>query len=239
MYNLLIVEDNSDYLRNFINIISDEIPNIKIDHVTCNEKETFKVLDKQSIDIILLDSTSPNYSGVDILAYIDKHGLYKYRNSVIAISSKLNTLNVLTYHSYLFSYHFKDVDYDSIIESLKLCVDEKNNALILEDVRKKIHDELEYLNYNYSYKGTTYLEETILELYKVKYDFDSNLSQSIYPILAHRHKKSISTIYGNIKQSTRSMIADCETSKIMDYFHYNKFTKPRIKEIIFTVLNKL
>ena len=95
------------------------------------------------------------------------------------------------------------------------------------------------VRYNYSYKGTIYLEETILELYKVKYDFDSSLSQSIYPILAHRHKKSISTIYGNIKQSTKLMLADCDSSKLMNYFHYNKFMKPRIKEIIFTILNKL
>lgn len=239
MYNLLIVEDNPDYLRDFINIISEEIPNIKIDHVTFNADETFKILDKQSTDIILLDLTSSNFSGVDILKYIYEHNLYKYKNSVIAISKELNTPCVSKYRSYLFSYHFKDFSYESIIESLKLSIDEKNNDLILADVREKIHKELEFLNYNYSYKGTIYLEETILELYKVKYDFDSSLSQSIYPILAHRHKKSISTIYGNIKQSTKLMLADCDSSKLMNYFHYNKFMKPRIKEIIFTILNKL
>lgn len=239
MYNLLIVEDNPDYLKNFINIISEELPNIKVNYVTFDATDTFKILDKQSIDIILLDLKLPNRSGFSILKHIVENNLYKYKNSIIAISAELDTLSVLKYRSYLFSYHFKNVDYASILESLRLLVDEKNNASILLDVRNKIHNELKFLNYNYAYKGTKYLEETILELYKVKYDFDGTLTQCIYPILARRYNRKVSTIYGNIKQATRLMLKDCDESKLSTYFEDLNSMKPKIKDIIFAILNKL
>ena len=87
MYNLLIIEDNTKYLRNFINIISDEIPKVKINHVSFGEENSFKILDKQSIDLILLDLKSSNLNSSNVLKYIDEHGLHKYKNSIIAISA--------------------------------------------------------------------------------------------------------------------------------------------------------
>ena len=239
MYNLLIIEDNTKYLRNFINIISDEIPKVKINHVSFGEENSFKILDKQSIDLILLDLKSSNLNSSNVLKYIDEHGLYKYKNSIIAISAELNVPYVLKYGSYLFSYHFENFNYDSIIESLRLLVDEKDNSLLLSNIKNKIHNELEFLNYNYSYIGTTYLEEAILELYKIRLDFDSFLSQNIYPIVARKNKEDVDTVFNNISQATNVMLKDCDESKLLEYLHYDKFSKPDANDIILTILNKL
>ena len=77
----------------------------------------------------------------------------------------------------------------------------------LEQVKKQIHKELNEINYNYSYKGTKYLEETILEIYKKNLAFEGNLEKEIYPIIANKYKKKIETIYGNIKFATNHMLS--------------------------------
>lgn len=95
------------------------------------------------------------------------------------------------------------------------------------------------LNYNYSYKGTKYLEETILEIYKMNINFEGNLEKEIYPIIAEKHQKKMDTIYGNIKFATNHMIMDCKEEKLNQYLGYSYFEKPKVKEIIFKVLSKI
>lgn len=90
-----------------------------------------------------------------------------------------------------------------------------------------------------SYNGTKYLSEVILEVYKRKDLYIDNLNKCIYPIIAEKHNKSINTICGNIKQATNSMLLDCKEEIIMEYFNYTIFVKPKLKEIIFTIVNKL
>ena len=112
----------------------------------------------------------------------------------------------------------------------------KNNS---HNVRLKIRNELTYLNYNYSYNGTHYIEDVIFELYKIKNNFKGNLKKEIYPILSKKYNKSIDTIYGDIKVATKYMILDCKEEIILKYFNYSFFIVPKVKEIILTVLNKL
>ena len=51
--------------------------------------------------------------------------------------------------------------------------------------------------------------------------------------------KTITTIYGNIKQAINNMIIDCEETQLIEYFSYSYFVKPKAKEIIYIILNKL
>lgn len=93
--------------------------------------------------------------------------------------------------------------------------------------------------YNFSYNGTRYLSETIFEIYKKEDFLIDNLKKDIYPIIAKRHNKSVNTICGNIKQATKCMCLDCDEKILNDYFCYSYFVKPKLKEIIFTILNKI
>lgn len=96
-----------------------------------------------------------------------------------------------------------------------------------------------YLNYNSSYIGTKYLEELIFEFYKIKDEYEGSFKNVLYPILSKKYKKSIDTVYGNIKQATNTMILNCEEKRLLEYFHYDSFYKPKIKEIVFTITNKI
>lgn len=115
----------------------------------------------------------------------------------------------------------------------------KKKSTIFQGIRKKIRQQLSYLNFNYCNNGTKYLEETILEIYKEKYNFDGNLSKNIYPIIAKKYNKKVDTIYGNIKQATNYMLSECNKNIIISYLGYSYYVKPKVQEIIFAILNKL
>lgn len=95
------------------------------------------------------------------------------------------------------------------------------------------------MNYNFSHVGTKYLEETIIEVYNVKDIFDGNFEGNIYPIIAKRYNKRANTIYCNIKQATNAMIVNCDEKILIKYFNYNYFVKPKVNEVIFTILHKI
>lgn len=72
MYRLLVVEDNTNHLQNIVNIILSNIPAIKLYGIAYTGEEALKIIDKQVVDIILLDLRLPGISGIDILKYINK-----------------------------------------------------------------------------------------------------------------------------------------------------------------------
>lgn len=111
----------------------------------------------------------------------------------------------------------------------------KNEKIIIN----KINNELRFLHYNFCYNGTRYLAEVIYEIYWKEDFFIDNLKNDIYPIIAKRHSKSVNTIHCNIKQATKCMYLDCTEEELKEYFNYRYFVKPKLKEIIFTILNNL
>lgn len=232
MYNLMIIEQNTFKLTEIINSIGARFQNIRICHISDDIKNTFEILEKYTIDIILLDLKEDEI--VNIIEYLQAHNLYQYRKSIIIKLDKCNNLYKFEKNKYVFSYIKKS---DTILKELDRLI--KNNEFKLEKIKNKIKQELVNLEYDYSYNGTKYLEETILEVYKAQIDFDGNLSKNIYPIIAKRHQKKSDTIYGNIKQATNLMISKCDRKKLIEYFGYSYYIKPKIQEIIFTILNKI
>lgn len=108
-----------------------------------------------------------------------------------------------------------------------------------ETIRTKIKQELKKINYNFSYKGTTYLLETIYVLYNLDVNSDCNLEKDIYPIVAKRFNRSANNIKCNITNSTDKMCYDCDEKKLVRYLGDYKFSKPGPKRIIFAILNKI
>lgn len=149
----------------------------------------------------------------NLKSFIEKNKISKYKKSIITLSN----------------------NNENLIQLIKNIINNNNYIII----KSKIKNESNYLNYNYSYIGTRYLEELIFEFYKIKDKYEGNFKNVLYPILSKKYNKSIDTIYGDIKQATNAMILDCKESKIIKYFNYDSFYKPKIKEIVFTITNKI
>ncbi len=84
-----------------------------------------------------------------------------------------------------------------------------------------------------------YLVETIFEIYYKKDYLGDDIKNNIYSVLTKRYNKSINTIYGDIKQATRNMYEKRNEKIVMDFFNFKKCKKPKVTEVIFTILNKL
>lgn len=125
-------------------------------------------------------------------------------------------------------------------ELMIVVVDERNKIKKVSEktLRSKIKEELKSLKYNYSYKGTKYLEETIYLLYKKGYEKD-NLSKDIYPIIAEKYNSKIQTVKCDIIQASAISYCECEQEKMEEYFGLELTSKPKTKDIIFAVMRNL
>lgn len=94
MVNVLVVDDNLNYSKNLINIITNQNPKVRLCNICTDGEEVINMITshQSSIDIILLDLKLPNYNGIEILNYIQKkqfdkisrlNNCYKWRNGFI------------------------------------------------------------------------------------------------------------------------------------------------------------
>lgn len=232
MVNLLIAYPNSNYAINLMNTIIAGNSNIRICGITLNLKETLKILNhSESIDIILLD-----YTMNDLFKYIENSKGYNKSFIVLYNDSKL----FLTPDTNSLIYEYVDISKNSntIINSVNNLIDYKtyfkNNYL-----RNRILEEINYLGYDVSYKGTQYLITAIEYILNNPNKNLDKLETHIYPMLADLYKNSTHNIKCNINRANNIMYCECETSKLRKYFSFHDDTKPKIKTVINTIVNKI
>jgi len=210
MKNIVIVENEMRSCKKIINYLAKKNKDIKLYRIASSTEEAIKMMSDIKEEIHLI---------------LINYELYKVSENAIKLYLK-------NYDDLIISNSI----YDKINNYIKIIVTDKTKGY---SMKRKIDEELRYLNYNFRYNGTKYLAEVIFELYGKKDNLDFNFKRSVYPVIAKKYRKSENTIYCNIKQATKNMILDCKEEIIMEYFNYSYFVKPKIKEIIFTVLNKI
>ena len=236
MINVLIVEENEFECRNLVNTISHNINYIRLYNMSVTGKDAINILNLNKVDIILLDLNLPDISGIDILKHISRNKLKKYLNSVIIISGDVLSLPKISncQKDYINAIIQKPINYSTLIKKIQKLAQEKISVNNTNTVKSQINYELQKLCFNFSYNGTRYLAELIYELY-----INQDKYLDIFTIIARRHHKTINAIEGNIKHAINAMFLDCDEKIIIKYFHYNYITKPKLKEISYTVLNKI
>ena len=239
MINILIVEDNIIECKQIVNYISQNSRKIKLYSMVFNGKEAIEIIKNKNIDIILLDLKLPDITGVELIKKIEEISIKKYQQSIIIVSGEMKMMSKVIKSPLVYKSFNKPVNLKEVFLCINQLISEKelyNNKLI---IKKKINHELEKLHFNFSYIGTKYLNECIYELYNSNNTDYENLSKNIYPIIGKRYNKSANTIYCDIKQSVKAMYYDCEEKTINEYFKYSYFMKPKLKEIIFTILKNI
>ena len=106
-------------------------------------------------------------------------------------------------------------------------------------IKKIIVKELIYIGYDISLYGTQYLLEAIYIVIENDIEDTINLKKEIYPKLANKHKKSINDIKCSINYATKSMYNRNDMKFLMKYFNFYQNMRPTIKQVIYTVLNKI
>lgn len=239
MYNILIVEDEIIQAQFLINSIAKEISEARIYGIASTGLDALNTIKEEIVDIILLDLKLPDISGKEIIDFVSKNNLEKYKNSIIIVTSDMNLLSEVIKSTYVFAYNSKIYGSTPIVKNIKQLIAEKNITTQEAILTRKINNELSKLNYNFTYIGVRYLSECIFECYYRTNKYDINLNKDIYPILAKKHQKSIASIKTNIALATSTMYFDIKESTLSNYLGYNVICKPKPKDIILRILENI
>lgn len=126
----------------------------------------------------------------------------------------------------------------SIIEQEinKIKKSKKENTRIR--LKENIMNELLYLGYDISHKGTIYLFKSI-EYIAVNCRELDRLEKTVYPEIAKLYNTSPYNLKCRIHSATTNMYYNCEVEKMKKYFRFENDTKPKVKLIIGTIISKV
>ena len=236
MLNILIVEDDIHQLSQIVNTLSFKDYNLKIYCIASSGEEALSLIKTKDIDIIILDLKLSGMSGVDLIREIEHENLVQYKKSIIVISGDSILIQEIYNSYYVYTCLLKPFNTEELFSAIEQII---TNRVQYSNIKEKIRNELDKLQFNPIYDGTRYLEDCIFQIYVLGESNLDNLSQKVYPMLADKYNKTSGTIYGNIKQSINAMFYDCNEELLKDYFKYSFIVKPKPKEIIYAVLNRI
>lgn len=110
--------------------------------------------------------------------------------------------------------------------------------LYRDEYKEKITNQLSILGYNFKFKGTKYLLESILYIYEIdNEEAIENLEQNVYKYIAIKNNKTVTNIKTNIIKSTNYVYKFQNKEILYKYFSLNIKITPKL--VISTILNKL
>lgn len=213
MINVLIADDNISYAINLMNYINVKNENIKICNIAKNGKETLEILNiNNNIDVILLDYKMPIYNGEQVLnKIIDKN---KYNDSFIIISGEIESAIKLRDNKMVHSILFKTIGMNEMVQKINEVFKYKEIIPKSKFYREKIINEILYLRYDMSHKGTQYLIKAIEYIIDNPNKELENLEKDIYPHVAKVYSETNHNIKCRINRATNSMYCNCEIDKL-------------------------
>ena len=237
MVNILIADDNIYYAKMLMDSLNDD--NIKVCNIATNGKEVIDILQNNNIDVVLLDLKIPLYNGLEILDIIKEEQQKKYEKSFIIISGDMELMLQTKDDPLVYSYVSKCSDFMKIYKTINNLVEIKQSEKQTKEIRKRILEEMQYLGYNFKYKGSKYLKESI-EFIKLRKNVSiNNLKSDVYPIIAKRNNTTVHNIKCNINKATEQMYYDCSREVLKKYFGFYNDVKPTVKTVIDTICNKI
>lgn len=222
MTEILLMKEKIIDSINLVNTINALSPNIRIYKIISNLDECLSIVEKHSIDLLLIEYNL--FIDLNIIDYtkIDKN----VKHIIVLAKNDNNKIN----SKYIFSNNENLLT--NINKVLKLNINNKND-------KKFIFEELKYLGYNPAYYGTKYLVECIYYIYKNYGIYDENSIAEVYPIIAKKYNKTVNNIKCNITRATSIMFCECEEEKLKEYLGMCTLPKTGSRVIIQTIINKL
>lgn len=240
MLNLLIISNNLDDSKNLLNYISQNSTLIRVYSIVNTITDLTQIINTGIIDLILIDIDQLKNNFIPNINHILQPYYKVYEKSIIILSNNSEFQSILNSH-YIYSYVKKDKDYKLLLENLEKIANSLSSISIkpsASTLLSLIKNELEYIGYNLSYVGTKYLAECIYLAYKNINSLNC-LSKKVYPIVAKKYNKSIDNIKCNISIATTAMFYDCSEKRLISYFNLCTISKPKPKQVMYTIINKL
>lgn len=234
MINLMIADDNIEFSKSLSNFLTKE-KDIKIVNISSNGLEALISYTSLKPDILLLDLDMPGFSGLDFLNSINSNAKGSIQN-IIIISGSSEHKSSLTDVSLIKYILHKPLDFNKLIEIIREIKIESISDL---ELRNKIYNLLEYLNFNMYSKGTVLLIDAIkLAYYNHELIYKTeNLMKEVSII---HNSNNFRSIRSTIDKSISSMYENkIDLKKICEVFPNFYGYKPTIKNFINCSINYL
>lgn len=213
MISCVVITKNIKFIKKLLKEMDEIKLNVNMKGVITTKEEIIEAVRGAKYDIIFLDRGTSK----------------EYNREFFKVS--VNSIIPLIYRE-----GFNILDYKNV-KSIKALIEKKD----LENKKEQIIKELEYIGYKFKYKGTHYLAETIMEIYrnKAKNRMVENLQSDIYPVIAEKYHKTIYNVKSSISKATECMYYECDIKKLEKYFRLCDDMKPTVKQVVFAVINKI
>ena len=203
MIKALIVDDNLEYVKLILNRVLNKFQELHIEYVATTAQEAVEVIRKKQIDIIFLDLRLPDKEGFYIIDEIKLLNLINF--PYIIVISEDDRLIEKTKYS-IFDVIRKLEREDLIFLKIKNDLFEINYTKQEKQIKEFIISELSNIGYNWKYKGTLYMLETILYIYQNNnMDLLDNLERNVYKYISYRNGKKINNVKTNIIKATNAI----------------------------------
>lgn len=228
MINTLIVDDNLQYVKNILNTTLNNFKEIRVTHIATTAKEALDIVSNHYIDLIFLDLKLPDFNGIEIIRKINFLNNIKNPNIIVIsgdayLSSKVprgyNICDVIS----------KSENSDTLYNKIKQIIHKEIIWDEKENIKEQVSKELSKMGYNWKYKGTHYILESILYIYESNnMNLLDNLEKYVYKYVALKNNKTINNVKTNSIKST-------------NFLERNKYfsEKPTPKLVISEILNKI
>lgn len=108
------------------------------------------------------------------------------------------------------------------------------------EIKQIVMKELQSMGFNFKHVGTTYILEAIEIVYNSKnLKISRSIEKNVYPEIAEKYGKKVSTIKSNIIKATDSMHQQSLLEKKRRDIYYNLYPKVTPKTVINTIILKI
>lgn len=191
MIKVLIVDDNLQYIKNILNTTINKFSEIHIEYIATTAKEAINVISNNQIDLIFLDLNLPDENGIYIIDQI------KYLNNiknpyVVIISEDRKLIEIVNKRQISFEVISKFESNNIIYNRIRKIIREIRFSSNEKEIKEFVLSEMSNMGYNWKYKGTLYLFETILYIYQNNnMDLLDNLERNVYKYISYRNGKKL------------------------------------------------
>ena len=217
MIKVLIISKDFTYCKNIINTILCRFNNIQIKYILENINEAIYIVYKKQIDLLLIDlSITEQYY---LKTFIKLENLCRDRKIIlIPIINK------------------SDIELENLYKNIQLIIKKSNENIRNKDISSVFRNELTKLGFNFKYKGTIYMLEALMYIYRNNIDLLDNLEKCVYKSIAFNKHKTEQNIKTNIVKATNLSYLYQDKQVFKDYFFSD--LKPTPKVILSTILMK-
>lgn len=211
MISTLIIDDDINYIKYFINNIINQMNEIRISYIITDGKAAIDIIEKNTLDLIVIDLKMPNITGIEVIEKIKSMNLINLPK-IVVISGELDLMYCAKNNYIISDIIYKNTDSKVIKNKLRKIINNIQMSINLENIKNEIVKKLINFGYNFKYKGTQYIYQSILYIYESNnMDLVENLEKNVYKYIAYKYSKSILNIKTNIINSTRLIQGKNET----------------------------